>query len=353
MIEAEPSGFFDVTLIIPFFNEEKNLAATLDSLVHQNLGNYKAEILLMNGKSTDLSTEIAESVNGNNSVMFKMTENIKKSASAGLNLGISLAQSDIIGFGGAHAIYPPLYLLTAIELISTNKFDAVGGRCSEYSSANEGIIAQAMTMLYQSPLGAGARRLHRQKEKGYASTVFGGFYKKEIFLNCGGYDETLIRGQDIDFAMRIRQAGYRIYYHPDMNVKYLVRTEPSVFFSRSYKTGRSISDIFVKRGEFPSLHYLVPLVFDLYLVLYLTVSILGQVRLWLLAPIMAYILLLIGSAIVLLRKARPLVAFATIPVFACYHITYGLGVASGYLKRLLRWCLSRSLNILDRKAKAE
>ena len=51
---------FDVTIVIPAFNEEKYLASCLDSLVNQKT-NLKYEVIVVDNNSTDRTAKIASS----------------------------------------------------------------------------------------------------------------------------------------------------------------------------------------------------------------------------------------------------------------------------------------------------
>lgn len=321
---------FDITLIIAFYNEESYLPCTLASLASQDMGELRAEVLLLDGLSTDGSRMIAERQCGSDKVVFRLLDNPQRMTSAGLNIGIRESRSAIIGFGSAHAIYPSDYLRTAVRLLREEGKEAVGGRCDKFLVLDERPLARAMSMLYISPLGAGSRRIYRQKRPTYVDTVFGGIFLKEIFYKCGGYDEELARGQDIEFNTRVKKAGFRIFYHPDLNTGYYVKTDIRGFIARAYKTSRYIPIIFEKCGGRPGLHYLVPSCFLVYLFLtFISISI-GFHNMFILIPLLTYLALLLFSAGMLLPKAGVRSAFLTIPLFFIYHIVYGYGCLVGY-----------------------
>lgn len=341
MIEGKNAAAYsikrrDITLIVTFYNEEQYLKATIDSLKSQNLGEYTAEVLLVDGASTDGSRKLAEAAVCEGKIEFRLLDNPKRITPAGLNLGIAESRSDIIGFGGAHALYPRDYLRRSIELIKNDGNDAVGGRCDTFTTFEKGSLAKAMALLYLSPIGAGARSLYRERGPAYVETVFGGTFKRAVFERCGGYDETLVRGQDIDFNNRARREGFKILYHPDLNTEYLVRTKLSSFWRRAYKTGLHIAGIFGKRGKVPSLHYFAPLALDVYLVLLFGCIFTGFLKAWVFLPVFLYLVILSVSAVLLSRKASIFVAFMTIPLFFSYHVVYGVGISNGYISFLFR-----------------
>jgi glycosyltransferase involved in cell wall biosynthesis len=322
---------YDITFVLPVYNEEQYLESTLKSLAKQELGPYKAEILIIDGYSTDRSFEIAKAYESNDDICFRTMKNEKRIAAAALNIGVREAKSGIVGFGGSHAIYPTDYLRLAVELIIVKQHDAVGGWCN-FISTGSGIMDRTMVLLYTSPLGAGARRDYYKTEPTFVKTVFGGLFRREIIEQCGGYDEDLSRGQDIDFNLRIRAAGYKILFHPGLNVNYMIKTDPKIFFKRAFITSSAIAEIFNKRGRSPGFHYLVPLGFLVYIIFLLPLVTFGGWGHMLFIPLIIYFALQIVSAVKLITKASVLPGLLTIPIFFAYHIVYGTGVFYGYVK---------------------
>ena len=99
-----------ISFVIPVFNEAKNLLRMLESLDSQALKKFKIEVLLIDGKSSDnslniISNFIKQSVN--QGIDYKIIENTERKTPYAFNLGIRYSKSSIVGFGGAHSIYPP------------------------------------------------------------------------------------------------------------------------------------------------------------------------------------------------------------------------------------------------------
>ena len=64
--------------------------------------------------------------------------------------------------------------------------------------------------------GSSAASYRRSEKKSYVKSVFHGAYKREVFDNVGGFDEQLGRTEDNEIHYRIRKAGYKICYSPDI-----------------------------------------------------------------------------------------------------------------------------------------
>ena len=81
------------SIIIPLFNKEKFLKATLESVFEQTFSDF--EILVINDGSTDKSLEIVESIQHKK---IKIYNQKNQGVSAARNLGIEKSTSDYCCF---------------------------------------------------------------------------------------------------------------------------------------------------------------------------------------------------------------------------------------------------------------
>jgi glycosyltransferase involved in cell wall biosynthesis len=68
-------------------------------------------------------------------------------------------------------------------------------------------------------------------------TVFGGCWRREVFTRIGGFNEKLVRGQDMEFNVRLRRAGGRILMDPQIVCDYYPRTSFGAFWSHNFSNG--------------------------------------------------------------------------------------------------------------------
>ena len=64
-------------------------------------------------------------------------------------------------------------------------------------------------------------------------------YKKEAVEKTGPYDETLFRGEDVDFNWRMKRQGYEIYHDPAIRVYHSHRTSWLGLAKQVYMYGRA------------------------------------------------------------------------------------------------------------------
>ncbi|MGJ1248436.1 MULTISPECIES: glycosyltransferase family 2 protein [Sphingobacterium] len=99
-----------ISVIIPFYNVERYIADTLNSLLQQSIDNF--EIILINDNSLDRSNEYAESLlSHQNKINFKIIDNpINMGISYNRNTGISYANGKYIVFVDADDIVSSNFL---------------------------------------------------------------------------------------------------------------------------------------------------------------------------------------------------------------------------------------------------
>lgn len=116
-----------ISILISCYNEERNIEDCLNSLIDDYVA-CNAEILVLDGMSSDGTREIIKDcIKNHPNVIIKLVDNVKKYQSYGLNMGIDIAQGDIIVRVDAHAHYPEGYVRTCVELLEKVEADNVGG----------------------------------------------------------------------------------------------------------------------------------------------------------------------------------------------------------------------------------
>ena len=111
-----------VSAIIPAFNAEKHLTATLNPIITQDYENL--EIIFVNDASTDKTLNIAEEVLKNSKRKFKIINHKKNSGvSTARNTGIENASGKYIFFCDADDLIKSNYVSALQNKISENNCD--------------------------------------------------------------------------------------------------------------------------------------------------------------------------------------------------------------------------------------
>jgi len=171
-----------VTIIIPIYNEEKNLLEKIGQF--RNLSK-SAELIFVDGKSSDNSCSIA--------VAYGKILHSKAGRAAQMNSGVTQARGDILLF------------LHADNIILTDTLETIERKITE-----DGYIGGCLTqridnnaLIYRLIEWQGNTRARLTREF-YGDQ--GIFVKKNTFLRMGGFPEVPIM-EDVLFSRRLRTIG--------------------------------------------------------------------------------------------------------------------------------------------------
>lgn len=209
-----------------------SIGAALDSCLDQTYPG-DLEIIVADAISTDGTRELVARYSATHPV--RLVDNQNRSTPAGLNTAIDEAVGDVIVRCDAHSVLPPGYVEAAIGVMQETNAANVGGvqRAVGRTPMQRGIAA-AMT----NPLGVGDARFHRGGPSGEVDTVYLGVFDREALAVVGGFDETLERNQDYELNVRLRDAGYTVWFDPSLEVRYTPRSTLAGLWQQYNQYGR-------------------------------------------------------------------------------------------------------------------
>ena len=205
-----------ISIVIPAYNEEKNLAACLDSLRAQDFaGAY--EIIVVDNASRDRTAEVAKSYG----VTLITCE--KRGVSFARAAGAAIAKSDIIAQADADTIYPSNWLSSFVRRFDENKEAvAVGGRFTYINppwwAPLERFVRLFINILATALLG-----------RPFIISGANFSFKRWAFLQINGYNPYIYAADQFDLATRLSHLG-RIIYDDGIKVKTSSRTMQKPFF---------------------------------------------------------------------------------------------------------------------------
>ncbi|MDJ0791493.1 MAG: glycosyltransferase family 2 protein [Acidimicrobiia bacterium] len=220
-----------VSIVMPVRDEADNLRATLDACLEQR---YEGplEIIVAYAESDDATRDILAVYERSSGI--RVVDNPQGTTPAGLNAAIDAARGDIIVRCDGHAVLPADYVETAAATLAETGAGNVGGVQRAVGSAPmQRAIARAMT----NPIGVGDARFHRGGPPGPTDTVYLGVFRREALDDVGGYDESLVRNQDYELNVRLREAGWTVWFDPALEVVYTPRGTLSGLWSQYRQYG--------------------------------------------------------------------------------------------------------------------
>ncbi len=174
---------YDVSIIIPTLNEEKNIAACIKAIKSQTFPQERMEIIVVDGNSSDKTVEIAK----------QFTDKIYTSEP-----GFTIQKN--LGVRKSNGKY--FYYLDADMMLSENVIRECFDKCEK-----DDYIA---LFVPEVVVGGGFWIKVRNFERGfYNATCIDSlrFVKKVKFLEIGGFDVSLFACEDWDFNRRISDTG--------------------------------------------------------------------------------------------------------------------------------------------------
>lgn len=185
-----------ISIVIPAYNEEKNILRTLSSLSRLNL-DHPTELLVVNNNSTDNTQKILDECGVRN--IFEPRQGISFTRQTGLEN----ARGKYIMNADADSIYPVNWVRAYYKALQDPKVTCVHGR---HSFIPSGQTSRASLGIYE--IIAESFFNLRSKHRDYFNVLgFNFAFRKEDGLKVGGFNTTRQRWQDGWMAMMLKQHG--------------------------------------------------------------------------------------------------------------------------------------------------
>ncbi|MEU8621791.1 bifunctional polysaccharide deacetylase/glycosyltransferase family 2 protein [Streptomyces sp. NPDC048623] len=192
-----------VSVIVPAYNEEAGIEATIRSLLAST--HEYVQIVVVDDGSTDRTFEIAESVEDPR-VMVVRQDNAGKAAA--LNTGIGWAQFDIIVMIDGDTVFEADAVQRLIQPLADPRVGAVSGNTKVGN--RQGVLGRWQHLEYVIGFNLD-RRMYDVLE--CMPTVPGaiGAFRREALARVGGVSEDTL-AEDTDLTMALCRDGWRVVY---------------------------------------------------------------------------------------------------------------------------------------------
>jgi glycosyltransferase involved in cell wall biosynthesis len=187
-----------ITVVVPTYNEEKNIERCLQALAKQTISRDSYEIIVVDGNSKDKTSEIAA----------KYADRVLQQVSSGVggarNDGAKAAKGDIIATTDADCLPDEDWLNTILEDFTNKDIVAVTGYLDPMIP-NDMRRLRAGTYRYAFKVANGLRKAG--SFVGYhhlcgANTAF----RRDAFLEVNGYSD-LAYSDDVEIGRRLKEHG--------------------------------------------------------------------------------------------------------------------------------------------------
>ena len=213
-----------VSVIVPVLDGEATIDACLRSLLALDYPEERREILVVDNGSRDGTAKIL----ARHTPHVRVLAERRRGPAAARNRGLASASGEIVAFTDADCVVDAQWLRHLVAPLEDRGVAIAGGRILARRPCN--------------PIERFGEEIHDHER---AINVYAPPYA--ITMNwaspstalaaVGGFDARLARGEDVDLAYRLVQAGYRIVFAPDAVVYHANERSFAGLFREGFQHG--------------------------------------------------------------------------------------------------------------------
>ncbi len=190
-----------ISVVIPAYNAAETLEPCLEALESQTLARGQYEVIVVDDGSADATAEIAR---GHESVAPLFQSH--KGPAAARNLGTRHARGPIVLFTDADCVPSPDWIEAMSAPFSDDEVTGVGGVIRTHQ---RGLVPRFIQLEFDDRF----ERLAKYPSIDFICTATGGF-RRDVFLESGGFREDLLGAEDAEFSFRLASAGHEMVFVP-------------------------------------------------------------------------------------------------------------------------------------------
>ncbi len=215
-----------LSVIIPSYNAGDTIGMQLDAFANQEWSE-PWEIIVADNGSTDNTLAVVEEYQKKMPHLRLVDASDRSGAAHARNIGAKNATSECLAFCDADDVVSFGWVAAMGE--GLEKYDYVGGR-NEHWKLNPAWLVK----VYGCEGGDGVFFDHP-----YLPLVSGNNFgvKRKLHEGVGGFDETLLRLEDVDYAWRLQEAGAKINEIEKALIHFRFRETISATCRRAWLTG--------------------------------------------------------------------------------------------------------------------
>ena len=243
----------DISIVIVNFNSGQFLEACIETV---EASDSAYEIIVVDNGSTDASTLFLEKKNPSSKLLTLIKNDRNLGFSAAVNQGVTSSSSEHILFINPDClIFPHTARALREAIVEDHSIGVIGGLIFNFDGSEQpGCRRRELTLTrsarktlgHDDSNGASIDMTYEplSNDRISVDAVSGSFFmmRRDIFLEIGGMDERFfLHFEDLDLCKRIRDAGKKVMFVPDI----------SIFHYQGASS--SASDSFVSRQKHRSL----------------------------------------------------------------------------------------------------
>lgn len=314
------------SIIVPVYNRPDEVDELLASLLHQEEKEF--EVIVVEDGSQVPCGDVCQRYAGQMELRYYEKPNSGPGQSR--NYGAERAKGEYLLILDSDVVVPPGYLKAISEELERQPADAFGGPdCSHPSFTDiQKAISYSMTSFFTT---GGIRGGKKKLDKFYPRSFNMGI-RRDVYLRLGGFSRMRF-GEDIDFSIRIFQAGCHCRLFPGAWVWHKRRTDFRKFWRQVFNSGIARINLYKKYPDSLKLVHLLPMVFTVG-VAALLLSALLLCAPWPLLPLALYALVVFLDASA--KEKSPKIGLLSIAAAFIQLTGYGCGFLQAWWRRCVR-----------------
>ena len=245
--------------IIPVYNRPGELRELLSSLLAQTYTQF--EVIVVEDGSTLRCKDVVNAFADQLTLHYFYQENTGQGFAR--NFGMQQAKGDFFVILDSDVLLPPTYFEALEKAIATRSLDAFGG--PDAAAEDFSPIQKAMDFAMTSFWTTGGIRGKLKNPAAYQARGFNMGVSREVFARLGGFVDPN-RGEDIEWSLRIKKAGFRLELVPEAFVYHKRKNTLWSFAKQAFSFGRNRVNVSRFHPEAIKLVHWLPTFFLLFLV---------------------------------------------------------------------------------------
>lgn len=233
-----------LSVLICTYNRPDMLRSCLSSLTEHS-ETRPDQIIVVNG-GDEMTDRLVENFREVHCTELVLVKTINRNLAASRNVGLPLCTGDIIAMTDDDAEVFPDWAGQMKRLHAEHpEAGAIGG---PVIGANPKALISRLADRVTFSTYVGPRTVRTLPGVNVS-------YKREATERVGMQDETLFRGEDVDYNWRVQKLGYTIYYDPSVRVLHQHRPTLRAFLNQHYMYGRAY---YLVRRKWPEMYCVYP-----------------------------------------------------------------------------------------------
>ena len=231
-----------ITIAVIAYNEESTIKNILDDISRQDYDHSLMEVVLVDSASTDGTKAVMQKFADENKMGARqiiVLDNPKKTLPCGWNVLLDNYTGEAVIRVDAHAHIPEDFVSKNVKVLEEGEMVVGGVRPNivDEETPWKDTLLLAESSMFGSSIAPYRNGGNGTEEKIYMKSLFHAAYRREVFEKIGHYNEALARTEDNEIHYRMRKAGFKLRFCPDIISYQHTRSSLPKMLKQKYANG--------------------------------------------------------------------------------------------------------------------